>query len=114
MWALYLRACGYRVLTATDGLEALKIASARQPNLVILDLDLPGISGYETARRLRRAPETASIALMAATGYSYGGLIENARQAGFAGVVVKPCEPALFVREIERVLADPQRNPAWL
>ena len=68
MWAICLRQCGYEVLTAADGLRAVETAMAERPDLVVLDLDLPGISGLEVARRLRAFPPTAKIPLIAATG----------------------------------------------
>jgi len=106
MWALYLRARGYRVSTATDGHEALRIASAERPNVVILDLDLPGMSGYEAAKRLRSGTDTSAIPLIAATGYLSDTQTDAARQAGFASVLIKPCDPPTLVSEIERVLAQ--------
>src|SRR4051812_45663201 len=79
MWAIYLRYCGYHVLTATDGLEAVAMAQLHHPDLAILDLDLPGISGFEAARRLQARPETCGIPLIAATGFVYARQLEEAR-----------------------------------
>jgi len=106
MWALCLRQCGYDVLTASDGLTAVEIASTQKPDLVVLDLDLPGISGLEVAKRLRASEPTAKIPLIAATGYSHVRQLENAAQ-DFAAVLLKPCEAAMLVKEIERVLVSP-------
>jgi len=106
MWAICLRQCGYEVLTAADGLRAVETAIAERPDLVVLDLDLPGISGLEVARRLRAFPPTARIPLIAATGYSHIRQLESAAQ-DFAAVLVKPCEAVTLVREIERALAQP-------
>jgi CheY-like chemotaxis protein len=103
MWALCLRQCGYDVLTAADGLQAVEIATAERPDLVVLDLDLPGISGLEVARRLRAFQPTAQIPLIAATGYSHARQLESAAQ-DFAAVLVKPCEAAMLIKEIERAL----------
>ena len=103
MWALCLRQCGYEVLTAADGLQAVEVASAERPDLVVLDLDLPGITGFEVARRLRASQPTAHIPLVAATGYSHTRQLESAAQ-DFAAVLVKPCETDVLVKEIERVL----------
>lgn len=105
MWTMYLRAQGYSVSTADNGIDALAMARSAHPNLVILDLDLPGISGYEVARRLRGAGDTATIPLIAATGYSADRQLDDARAAGFNAILVKPCDPAGLVRTIESVLA---------
>jgi two-component system, cell cycle response regulator DivK len=80
------------------------MARASHPNLVVLDLDLPGISGYEVARRLRGAEETSSIPLIAATGYSAAQQLEDAKDAGFTRILVKPCDPEGLVRAIEDLL----------
>jgi|SRR5579871_3713108 len=104
MWALYLRFCGYEVITAADGLAAVTTARDEMPDLIILDLDLPGITGVEAARRLKDQAETQHIPLVAATGYSHLTQINEARLAGFDAVLIKPCEPDVLVREIEKIL----------
>src|ERR1051326_116718 len=101
MWALYLRFCGYEVLTASDGLQAVDMAEHYLPDLVILDLDLPGITGFEAARRLRDLPATAHLPLVAATGYSCARRLDEARGSGFESVLIKPFEPAVLVKEVE-------------
>jgi CheY-like chemotaxis protein len=104
MWTLYLRAHGYSVSTADNGIDALAMARAQHPSLVILDLDLPGISGYEVARRLRGAQDTSAIPLIAATGYSATQQLDEARGAGFDTILVKPCDPESLIKAIENVL----------
>ena len=71
MWAIYLRAMGYEVSTAGDGLAALAQAERLHPDVIVLDLELPRMSGFDVARRLRANPETEHIPLIAATGYPH-------------------------------------------
>jgi CheY-like chemotaxis protein len=104
IWTLYLGALGYLVSTAADGATAIAQAEQLQPDLVVLDLELPGISGFEAARRLRRNPATHDIPLIAATGYSHHRQLSMAREAGFDQVLVKPVDPETLVQEIERLL----------
>jgi len=104
MWAIYLRAMGYEVSTAGDGVAALAQAARLHPDVIVLDLELPRISGFDVARRLRANPETEHIPLIAATGYSHVAQLDRARDAGFDQIVVKPCDPDLLVEEIERQL----------
>jgi two-component system, cell cycle response regulator DivK len=104
IWALYLRSLGYRVSTAGDGESALAQAERLHPDLVVLDLELPRLSGFEVAERLRANPDTHSIPLIAATGYSHMKQLDRARAAGFDQIVIKPCDPDLLVEEIERHL----------
>jgi CheY-like chemotaxis protein len=105
IWGLFLRSLGYEVITAEDGCTAVMLAHMHRPDLIVLDLELPGITGFEAAVRLRQAPDTAKIPLIAATGYSHVKQLEQARQSGFDSIIVKPCEPMALVREIERLLA---------
>ena len=104
MWAIYLRAMGYEVSTAGDGLAGLAEAERLHPDLIVLDLELPRISGFDVARRLRANPETEHIPLIAATGYSHVTQLDRARASGFDQIVVKPCDPDSLVEEIERQL----------
>ena len=103
IWALYLQSIGYRVSTAMDGTTALAKAQRSLPDLIVLDLELPGLSGLDAARTLRADPRTQSIPLIAATGYGHRKF-DTARRVGFDSVVEKPCEPDLLVQEIERLL----------
>ena len=104
IWAFYLRAMGYRVSTAADGAAAIAQAERLLPDLIVLDLELPNVSGFDVARRLRANPDTHFIPLIAATGYSHVKQLDRARDAGFDQIVIKPCDPDMLVEEIERLL----------
>ena len=110
IWALYLRSFGYHVSTASDGEQALQQAQLLMPDLVVLDLELPQVSGFDVARQLRANPETRDIPLIAATGYSHERQLDRARDAGFDHIVVKPCDPEVLVYEIERLLNSPKER----
>jgi len=108
MMATMLESFGYPVLQARDGLEGVRIAAAQVPGVALVDIGLPGIDGYEVARRLRADSPTRDIRLIALTGY---GLAEDQRrvlEAGFDLHLVKPVElPALLEQ-----LAEPVVQPA--
>lgn len=110
MWGVYLRALGFEVLTAADGLDAVTMAHEYVPDLIVLDLDLPGISGLEAARRIRSHAPTAQIPLIAATGVSRLESVTEARRAGFDAVLIKPCEPSALLRQIEHSLAGARQR----
>ena len=114
IWAIYLRSVGFRVSTAADGAAAIAQAERLLPDLIVLDLELPRVSGFDVARRLRANPETQDIPLIAATGYSHVRQLDRARAAGFDQVLVKPCDPDALVQEIERLLhaAHPSVQPS--
>ena len=104
IWTISLRAMGYQVSTAADGAAAIAQAERLLPDLIVLDLELPNVSGFDVARRLRANPDTQFIPLIAATGYSHVKQLDRARDAGFDHIVIKPCDPDALVEEIERQL----------
>jgi CheY-like chemotaxis protein len=106
VWGMYLRSAGFNVLTAEDGPAALEQAMSHQPDIIVLDLDLPGLSGFDVARTLRADDRTRRIPLIAATGYSQTRQLDAALQCGIDAVVVKPCEPDSLVAEIKRLLPE--------
>lgn len=111
LWGVFLRGAGFDVLTACDGAAALSIATEKQPDLAVLDIGLPGISGTEVARTLRAQPGTRRMPLIAATGYCLDGQIARARSSGFDALLIKPCDPSLLRSEIERLLSSPAAPP---
>jgi CheY-like chemotaxis protein len=111
MWAVYLRARGFDISTAIDGASAVRAARETLPDLIVMDLVLPGLNGCEAARQLKADPETARIPLIATTGNTHPVELERARGAGFAAIMIKPCDPGGLVGEIERVLAAAALGP---
>lgn len=111
IWALYLRSMGYRVSTASDGAAAIMQAERLLPDLIVLDLELPQVSGFDVAKHLRANPDTQFIPLIAATGYSHRGQLDRARAAGFDLIVIKPADPDFLVAEIERLLQSSENLP---
>jgi DNA-binding response OmpR family regulator len=112
VWGVYLRAEGFTVLTASDGQSAFDEAVREKPDVIIMDLELPGKSGYEVARDLKARADTCTIPLIAATGYSHSKQLDLARASGFDSVMVKPCDPQTLVAEIRRLLRRPATIPA--
>jgi len=100
---------GHDVTTAHDGTTALAIAEREQPQVVLLDIGLPGIDGYEVARRIRTQPGGENIALVAITGYGQAEDKQRAQEAGFALHLVKPIEPEALQRALARFEPRPQK-----
>lgn len=105
VWEVYLRSAGFDVLTAADGRLGLARATESLPDLIVMDLEMPGFSGFEVAKALRDRDDTRDIPLIASTGYSHAPQLEEARRCGFDTVLVKPCDPDALVAEIRRLLA---------
>ena len=104
LWAVMLGTAGFDVRTASTGPEALEAVKARIPDLIVMDLLLPGLSGLDVAKELRRHPSTRHVPLIAVTGCSAESELALARQSGFASILNKPCEPPALVNEIRRLL----------
>lgn len=95
---------GYTVLTAGTGLAALDVARTGKPHLMLLDLTLPDLDGFEVARRLKADPATAGIAIIMLTAHADAALERSAAAIGCAGFVTKPCMPTELVRRIDAAL----------
>jgi CheY-like chemotaxis protein len=87
---MLLKASGHDVRTAHDGLSAVETAIAYRPNAVLLDIGLPGLNGYEVAKRLRQNPNLKNTVLIALTGYGQDTDRQTSQQAGFDHHLVKP------------------------
>ncbi|WP_233151859.1 response regulator [Pelomonas sp. KK5] len=101
----YLELGGYEVQTVGDGMQAIGLAAAFAPEVVLLDIGLPLMDGYQVARQLRALPQTAQSLLIALTGYGQSEDRRLAQEAGFAAHIVKPADPQALVAMIEEWLA---------
>jgi PAS domain S-box-containing protein len=99
--AALLRMSGHSVMVAHDGAAALQLAAATPPDVMLLDIGLPGISGYEVARRARALPALAQARLIAMTGYGREDDRRESVRAGFDMHLVKPVDPNQLLRIIE-------------
>lgn len=99
-----LTCAGYEVLTAGDAVEALSLMARRPPQLVLMDLQLPGMDGLELTRLIKAAPATAHVPVVALTAYAMRGDEERALAAGCAGYIAKPIDtralPGLVARHL--------------
>lgn len=103
-----LKAFGYTVQTATDGEEGLKAAYREVPDLIICDMQLPGMSGYEVAKHLKGDFVLAARPLIAVTALAMVGDRDRILASGFDGYIAKPINPETFVQEVERFLRSDQ------
>ena len=111
-----LEAFGYRVQTGHSGPEGLETARRQMPDLIICDVLMPGMDGYEVARRLGADPQLAAIPLVAVTALAMVDDREKILQCGFDDYIAKPIDPETFVGEIaallKRLRADSKVSPA--
>lgn len=104
MYAEFLRFTGYRVEEASNGLEALEKAFGLLPEVIVMDLSLPGVDGWEVTRRLKADERTHHIPVIAVTGHALAGHSQGALEAGCDAFVTKPCLPEDLAAEIQRLL----------
>jgi len=102
------RACfdmsGYLTAEASTGEEAIAAAKRLLPDVLLTDLILPDIDGFDVARRLKEDPTTAGIHVILLTGYSPDDLLARAAAAGVERALLKPCLPQVMLREVGRAL----------
>lgn len=91
---------GYRVRVAVDGPRGVAAALEEVPDLILLDIQLPGMDGYSVARALRGHPELQAVPIVAVTSYAMAGDREKAIESGCTGYIEKPINPETFVAEI--------------
>jgi two-component system, cell cycle response regulator DivK len=104
MYMQYLEFSGMRVAEAQNGHEALQQAFALLPDLIVMDLSLPGLDGWEATRRLKADPRTQAIPVIALTGHALAGHSKGAIEAGCDAFITKPCLPERLLEEIRKML----------
>ena len=110
MYAEYLSSQGFRPELAGDGFEALSKATVMSPDVIVMDLNLPELDGWEATRRLKANDITRSIPVIALTGLSVQYSKAAALEAGCDGFLTKPCYPDALADEIRRVLRRWRRS----
>ena len=102
-----LEAAGHRVLAAENGAVGVRIALAESPDIILCDLQMPVMNGYEVARSLRTSMIWRVVPLVAVTAFSMPGDREKALDVGFNEHLSKPITPETFVQQVEAVLGPP-------
>ncbi len=104
---------GYQVVSVGDGRRGIELARTCSPSLILLDIQLPTMDGYEVARALRLQAALRTIPIVAVTSYAMPGDREKALEAGCTGYLEKPIDPETFVADVERfcVLGPREHSP---
>lgn len=105
MYNEYLTFKGCRVIVATDGANGIDKARTEHPDVILMDLRMPSMTGTEAMRSLRADPTFARVPIVALTAHALDGEHAKARAAGFDAVILKPCLPDDLLTEIEHLLA---------
>jgi CheY-like chemotaxis protein len=108
--ARHLRRKGYETLVAVDGRQGVEMARAEAPDLILMDMSLPVLDGWEATRQLKAAPQTQGIPVIALTAHAMAGDREKALEAGCDDYDTKPVEVARLLAKIEALLARRDAN----
>jgi two-component system cell cycle response regulator DivK len=106
MYAEYLQFLGYRVISAASGHDALVRAVTHRPTIIVMDLMMPGLDGWQTTRVLKSDAATAHIPVIALTGHAFMGSAREALRAGCVRCLIKPCLPEDLARAIDDLIVD--------
>ena len=101
-----LSSVGYELIEATDGAEGVALAQSQHPDLILMDIQLPEMDGYEATRRIRAIPELARVPIVAVTSYALSGDEAKTREAGCDGYVAKPFSPRELLAKVREFLPD--------
>jgi two-component system cell cycle response regulator DivK len=111
MYAEFLEYEGYQVAQARTGVEALALAQNVAPALIVMDLSMPGMDGWEAARRLKADARTKSIPVLVVSAHALRGTEERAREAGADSFLRKPCLPEDLSAKVAAMLTPPTTGP---
>ena len=111
MYAEYLRFSGYRVIEASNGREAVDRARESMPDIVVMDLSLPIMDGWEATRQLKGDPRTRAIPVLALTGHALEGQSQGAKAAACDEFLAKPCLPKALLEKVQSMLTSSARAP---
>jgi CheY-like chemotaxis protein len=102
IYSTVLRHIGYEVVEALDGVQAVALARSVLPDVILMDISIPGMDGWEATKVLRQDPLTHDIPIIALTAHALADDRERASQVGFTAYLAKPIEPRAVVAEIRR------------
>ena len=106
IYGLLLTHLGYEVVEAEDGETGVELAREIRPDLVLMDISLPRMSGWDATQILKETPETRSIPIIALTAHAFTKDRQRGEELGFAEYLAKPIEPRRVVEAVERVLTQ--------
>src|ERR671931_267220 len=96
----------YELLEAVDGAEGVAMAQSERPDLILMDIQLPVIDGYEATRQIRAIPDLVKVPIIAVTSYALSGDEAKTREAGCDGYIAKPFSPRELLAKIHEFLPD--------
>ncbi len=112
IYSTVLRHLGYEVVEALDGKQAISLARSVLPDLILMDISIPEMDGWEATRILRADPATQAIPIVALTAHALADDRERATAMGFTSYLAKPVEPRAVAAEVKRLIGGSGASPA--
>jgi CheY-like chemotaxis protein len=107
IYSTMLEFAGFRVVSAKDGPAGLALARTEAPDIILMDVSIPGIDGWEVTRQLKADPDTSKIPILVLTAHALAGDRTRAFEVGADGYISKPADPRSVLAAVQRRLADP-------
>jgi len=104
VYATMLEHYGYNVVETANGEDAVRIASEKHPDLILMDISIPGIDGWTATERIRENPDTEAIPVVAVTAHALPEHRARAESLRCEGYLTKPCEPRRLLEEVQRLI----------
>jgi CheY-like chemotaxis protein len=105
--AAYLEHHGYHVLAVGNGADGLRAAREQHPDVILMDISMPGMDGLSATSQLKHDPSTKAIPVVIITAHPYGSVGQRAIAAGCDGYITKPCDPRRVLAEVQRQVGAP-------
>lgn len=113
VYVMVLEHLGYRVVQAGDGAEAIEAARRQHPDLILMDLQMPRVTGFQATEQIKSDPETAQIPVIAVTALAMDGDRRMAYAVGCDGYFAKPVEPRQLAAEVARRIGTPENGGSF-
>ena len=104
VYAMMLEYHGYKIIEATNGEDAIRIAHEEKPDIILMDISIPGVDGWTATQRIKENPDSQGIPIVAVTAHALPEHRERAEQLGCDGFLTKPCEPRRLLEEVEKLI----------
>jgi CheY-like chemotaxis protein len=111
IYSTILRHYGYEVLEATDGESAIELARTQHPGVILMDVSIPVVDGWEATQRIKADPETSDIPVIALTAHALEADRAKAKAVGCDGYISKPAEPRTVAETVRGYLGEPTATP---
>lgn len=106
IYSTLLRHLGYEVIEAQNGVQAIELARSERPDLILMDISIPEMDGWEATRILRGDPVTKDVPIVALTAHALEDDRERAAEVGFSSYLAKPIEPRAVLAEVRRLIGE--------